>query len=99
MEKEKLTNFRRLLIIQDVANRYEIDEQMDMMVEKCGGLIVAIENYKRKRETEEELVEELADVWIMLVQIALFFGQENVNDEVDRKLVRINRVINELKNN
>lgn len=99
MEKEKLTNFQRLLIIQDVANRYEIDEQMDMMVEKCGGLIVAIENYKRKRETEGELVEELADVWIMLVQIALFFGQENVNDEVDRKLVRINRVINELKNN
>lgn len=99
MKTKKMTNFQRLMIIEDIASQYGLLSQLDMMVEECGELIVAINHYKRQRVKEDEVIEEIADVWIVLVQLALLLGQKDVIEMVDKKLRRVERVINELKNN
>lgn len=52
------------------------DAQMDMCAEECGELIAALNRFRRGRSTKAAVVEELADVSIMLEQMALIFCQD-----------------------
>lgn len=94
-----MTNYQRLLLIRDVLDYYGFESQMDMMMEKCAELVVAIVHYKKEKEWEYKMVEELADVWILLVQMAEMLGSKDVIKMVDSKLENVERVISELKNN
>jgi len=57
-------------IYADAVNAYGIDSQLNVLQEECAELIVAVSHYRRFRNIDE-LVEEMADVKIMLEQIEL----------------------------
>lgn len=99
METKSLTGAERMEIVERVAKYYGFKPQLDMMVEECGGMIVAINHYKRQRVSTERLIEEIADIWIVLKQMGVFLDERSIANVIDNKLRRINRVINELKNN
>ena len=67
------------------------DFQILMLIEECAELQQALIHRLRGRKEEGEIVEELADVQIMIEQNRLIFDTENSFDDVKhKKLVRLN---------
>lgn len=72
-----------------VLNKYGIIAQMWMLVEECGELLDAIAKLKRGRASMENIITELADVHIMIEQMACYFDLEEFQAEKERKLARL----------
>ena len=78
-----------------IANHYGLEPQLNQLQEECAELIQAINKYRRlgtetgeygfsKRAVPSGVIEEIADVEIMLSQARILLG-ENVSDEIDRR--------------
>ena len=68
------------------------DLQIALAQEECAELIVAIAHKRRGRESStENLIEEIADVKIMVRQLELMFGAEAVEKVVQAKMARLAR--------
>lgn len=76
-------------IYADAISHYGIDNQKNMLVEECGELLNAMAKHKRDRATTRDVITELADVSIMVEQMALFFGREQFDVEKERKIERL----------
>ena len=63
--------------------------QINMVFEECGELITALAQYLRGRATEQGVITEIADVSIMMEQMAVLFGKEQVEEEKEYKLQRL----------
>ena len=63
--------------------------QLDMILEEIGELVVAIQQRKRGRITNDGVCEEIADVGIMLEQAAIMFGETSVEAYRRDKLARL----------
>ena len=84
MEKEE----RIKLYLRAIRNWGE-EAQTDMVNEECGELITAIAQFKRGRTSHHDVMTELADVFIMVEQVATMMNYEDFEKELDRKLVRL----------
>jgi hypothetical protein len=71
----------------DALKTWGIASQVEMMIEECAELVVALQHWKRSRSSD--VVSELADVEIMLDQMRLIFGDSKVNDARRAKLNRL----------
>jgi NTP pyrophosphatase (non-canonical NTP hydrolase) len=71
------------------------EPQWRQLQEECAELIAAVNRFTRRREgSEEQLIEELADVEIMLAQARLILGglaQDAVDTAIVRKLERLQK--------
>lgn len=72
-----------------VLNVWGIVNQQWMLVEECGELFSAIAKAKRNRASKQEIITELADVHIMVEQMAVFYGWEDFQTEKNHKLSRL----------
>lgn len=79
----------KLEIYNRALEKYGFSAQRLMLVEECGELLNAISKLSRNRATKEDIITELADVHIMVEQMALFFGWDAFVDEKLRKLIRL----------
>lgn len=70
-------------------NVHGIIKQQWMLIEECGELLNAIAKSKRDRAGKDEIITELADVSIIVEQMAFFYGEEDFNKEKERKLLRL----------
>ena len=77
-------------LYQELLSRFGIEKQTLMLAEEQGELIKAINKKLRGKGDRLSIVEEMADVVIMLQQIAQFFDidKEEVNLIVNKKLKR-----------
>jgi len=64
-------------------------EQRQIAVEELAELIVALKHYERQRVGADAVVEEVADVIIVLAQLVAMFGEEAVEAEVAKKSERL----------
>ena len=62
-----------------------------MVVEECAELVNAISKSRRKRVGIDAIITELADVAIMVEQMAFFYGEEKFYKEKERKLNRLQK--------
>lgn len=86
MEQELRETIAKLAI-----EKYGNAAQLRQLQEECAELIVAVSHYFRNRKTaREELIEEVADVTIMLMQLTppLNYTDE-LTDMIDHKLERL----------
>lgn len=88
-----------LEICRAAVNKYGIKAQMRMTQEELAELIVAISHVLRDRpHAWEELLEELADVYIMLIQLGHIYDTKGYTPSFDKmletKLVRLEERIN-----
>lgn len=60
-----------------------------MAQEECGELIVAISHYQRARGTINDLIEEIADVEIMLGQLKIIFNKYDILEKKNEKLLKL----------
>lgn len=79
----------KLEIYFNALSQFGISSQQWMLVEEIGELLNEIAKLKRNRSTKENIFTELADVHIMVEQMAVFFGWEEFVKEKERKLKRL----------
>lgn len=72
-----------------IANHYGVDSQNLIAIEEMSELTKELCKHERKFHREREIVEELADVSIMIEQlISLFNVEDKVSEVIDYKLDR-----------
>lgn len=65
-------NGYELKVLKCAVNCYGLEAQLNQLTEECGELIAAVNHFRRGRVCGRiELVEEMADVYIMLEQIII----------------------------
>lgn len=79
----------KIEIYNTALYNYGIISQQFMLFEEIGELLNAIAKTKRGRSTKEDIITELADVHIMVEQMALFYGWEDFLKEKELKLNRL----------
>jgi len=84
MEKEK-----RIEIYKKAIETWGSEAQMHMMFEECGELINALAKVYRGRANGMDVITELADVSIMVEQMATMLGYEDYENEKENKLNRL----------
>ena len=70
---------------------YGTEAQIWMAIEEMAELLNAISKHRRDRVNREDICEEIADVSIMMIQLAYIFGAEDVNDYLEQKIDRLER--------
>jgi len=63
--------------------------EVDLCVEECAELIDVIQKYRRGRRTELQVMEEVVDVWMLLIQMRVILDNEAdffkmFNNKLDR---------------
>jgi len=77
-------------IYKDALEKWGIELQLDMMIEECAEVIQAITHLKRGGDMGQ-LIEELADLTIMLRQMKEICGHKRIGLAIENKLERFQR--------
>jgi NTP pyrophosphatase (non-canonical NTP hydrolase) len=80
-------------IYQATIAKWGEDAQYDQAVEECAELITALKHYRRGKIDKQALIEELADVTLMLGQLSWMFGQQQVDEAIERKLAKLDKLL------
>ena len=84
-------------IYQRAIDAWGEESQIDMGIEECGELIVALSKLGRSKGVRasriEAAIDEIADVTIMMRQLRIVFGAEDVDKRIAFKLARLEQLI------
>lgn len=90
MEKEiKDIKITRSEAAEMAVKYYGAEHQKKKAIEEMGELITALSREQDNRAAKVEVITEIADVLIMMLQMAIVYGLEDVEKEIDRKLSRL----------
>ena len=73
---------------------YGEHEQIDQAIEELAELIVALRHARRFRATMLQVATEIADVAIMVEQLATIYGKDAVQSEINAKIQRLDGRLN-----
>ena len=86
-------------ILDKAIETWGVEAQLEMVIEECMELALALQKLKRKRGDSNQkianVVDEIADVKIIIRQAEKIFGSEPVNDRVDFKMNRLTERLSE----
>lgn len=90
MKPEQLRKLIRII------EKYGSDKQQDIAIEECSELIKAICKYKRTLDHVEDIIDEIADVKVMLAQLEIIFDcsgavEDRVEYKINRQMERIEK--------
>lgn len=89
MEILTLSEKDKMLLFDSALTKFGIRAQLTMVVEECAELLNVIAKLSRNRDNYDHLLEELADVHIMVEQISYFYGYEKMKNWEQIKLQRL----------
>ncbi len=82
-------------ILKSIINKYGDFVQIDICIEECSELIKALLKMRRNEDIsrvpvlKKDIIEEIADVNIMIEQLKIIYDcEKEVDDEITRKLIR-----------
>jgi NTP pyrophosphatase (non-canonical NTP hydrolase) len=81
-------------ILCRAINQYGRQSQIEMIIEECSELIVALQKLRRKPHDEGRVMdvhEEVADVIIMMNQAQILFDYTIIQDFMDAKIKRLSK--------
>ncbi|MDY0212062.1 MAG: hypothetical protein RBR06_03550 [Desulfuromonadaceae bacterium] len=67
--------------------------QYDQSIEECAELSVALLHYRRAKASRQAVIDEMADVILMLGQLRWMFGSQEVDLAVERKRAKLERLL------
>lgn len=73
--------------------KWGVDAQCDQAVEECAELIASLKHFRRGKVSEDELVDELADVYLMVGQLTYMFGEEKLNAAIEKKILKLEKLL------
>lgn len=80
-------------VYQETINKWGEEAQYDQMVEECAELIIAIKHFKRGKTNQQTVIDELADITLMLGQLTWMFGADNIDTAVQNKLDKLQTLL------
>ncbi|MCD6582655.1 MAG: antitoxin [Desulfuromusa sp.] len=80
-------------LYQATLDKWGEDAQYDQMVEECAELIAALKHFRRGKVDQQVVIDELADVTLMLGQLTWMFGTELVEASVQKKLEKLSKLL------
>ncbi|MDA3904106.1 MAG: antitoxin [Desulfuromusa sp.] len=80
-------------LYQKTLDRWGEDAQYDQTVEECAELIAALKHFRRGKVNQQAVIDELADVTLMLGQLTWMFGTERVKESVQKKLEKLHKLL------
>lgn len=89
----------RIELYKKAINTWGEEAQVNMLYEECGELITAIAQFRRGRAMQKDVMTELADVSIMVEQIATLLNFEDYEAEKNKKLKRLEKRLENYGNN
>lgn len=83
----------------EAIEKYGIEPQFNQLQEECAELIVSINKLRRNgKQVEDSVIDELADVFIMIEQITFAMNVEmKVQERIDFKIERLKTRLNQSK--
>ena len=84
MEKQDRINLYKEAIL-----KWGDEAQVNMLNEELGELITAVAQFRRGRTSHHDVMTELADVFIMVEQIATMMNYDDFEKELERKLLKL----------
>ena len=81
-------------IYKQAIAQYGVEPQRKMAIEEMAELTNALMKFDRGRNTVDDIIEEIADVTIMMSQLAIIYGQKAVQLQIDYKTQRLARRLN-----
>lgn len=91
------------ILLHQAINKWGVEAQMEMVIEECLELALALQKLKRKRGNLEEktkaVVDEIADVRIIIEQAIIMFSDPNneIQQRIDFKMNRLKERLEEGK--
>lgn len=76
-------------IYRATLTKWGEEAQYDQAVEECAELIAAIKHYKRDKVGRQQIIEELADVALMVGQLSFMLGEDLVEQAIEKKLLKL----------
>ena len=80
-------------IYRATLEKWGADAQYDQAIEECAELITALKHLKRGKADEQRVIAELADVYLMVGQLAFMFGAEKLEQAVTAKLEKLDALL------
>ena len=80
-------------IYQRTIEKWGEEAQCDQAVEECAELIATLKHYRRDKVDSQAVVDEIADVFLMVGQLIYMFDEEKVSDAVQSKLAKLQHLI------
>jgi NTP pyrophosphatase (non-canonical NTP hydrolase) len=84
-------------ILRVATKVFGYKNQSEKAVEECAELIVAIKHFNSGKVSKEDLASEIADVYIMCQQLAMYVGPAMVDQQVSTKCIRLRERIEETR--
>jgi hypothetical protein len=83
--------------LEKAIETYGKDMQLNVAIEEFSELIKEICKNKRGADNREAIIEEMADCYIMLMQLEIIFGvkDDEINGVTDAKLERLEKRLEE----
>ncbi len=75
--------------------RWGEDAQFQQAIEECAELIVTLQHFARGRVGRQTVIDELADVSLMVGQLAYMFGEAELEAAIDKKIAKLERLLAE----
>ncbi len=82
-------------IYQATLDKWGEEAQYDQAVEECAELIAALKHFRRGKIDAQAVIDELADVTLMIGQLTWMFGKKEINRAIEEKLVKLNKLLEE----
>ena len=77
-------------------NKWGEKAQFEQAIEECAELIATLQHFARGKVDRDVVIDELADVYLMVGQLAYMFGEEDLNASVERKIIKLNKLLNNI---
>lgn len=69
--------------------------QYDQAIEECAELIATLQHFARGKVSTDTVVDELADVFLMVGQLTYMFGEDRLMAAVEEKVGKLEVLLNE----
>ena len=73
--------------------KWGAEAQYDQAVEECAELIAALKHFRRGKIDSQAVIDELADVTLMLGQLSWMFGADKVDRAAQDKLLKLQHLL------
>ncbi len=80
-------------IYQATIDKWGEEAQYDQAVEECAELIAALMHYRRGKIDQQAVIDELADVSLMVGQLSWMFGADEVEKAVIQKRKKLDMLL------
>jgi len=80
-------------LYQKTIDKWGKEAQFDQMTEECAELIAALQHFRRGKIDQQAVIDEIADVTLMLGQLTWMFGPEQIEAAVQKKLKKLDKLL------